>query len=150
MGSPQRWPARFLTKTRLHDTYLEMTERPQVRKRSLAADTAAAGRAPTSCDRAVFAPDPRLCTAPRWPRARNSGAAIAGRPGTGRSSARSTGRGAGPGIRAPWRGSAVPEWGRLGCGKCGSRDVGFGERKQPRSAILTLAKDPTIRTKARD
>ena len=27
------------------------------------------GLAPTSCDRAVFAPDPRLCTAPRWPRA---------------------------------------------------------------------------------
>ena len=50
MGSPQRWPARFLTKTRLHDTYLEMTERPQVRKRSLAADTAAAGRATGEID----------------------------------------------------------------------------------------------------
>jgi hypothetical protein len=26
-------------------------------------------RPPNVCDRAVFAPDPRLCTAPRWPRA---------------------------------------------------------------------------------
>jgi hypothetical protein len=27
------------------------------------------GNPPPSRDRAVFAPDPRLCTAPRWPRA---------------------------------------------------------------------------------
>ena len=55
MGSPQRRPARFLTKTSLHDRYQEMTERPRVRKRSLAADTATIGRAADEIDVACCA-----------------------------------------------------------------------------------------------
>ena len=55
MGSPQRRPARFLTKTLLHDRYQEMTERPRVRKRLLAADTATVGRAAGEIDIACCA-----------------------------------------------------------------------------------------------
>jgi F5/8 type C domain len=55
MGSPQRRPARFLTKTLLHDRHQEMTERPRVRKRSLAADTATVGRAADEIDIACCA-----------------------------------------------------------------------------------------------
>ena len=49
MEFPQRWPAGFLRRPR-HDRYLEMTERSQVRKRSLAADTAAPARAADEID----------------------------------------------------------------------------------------------------
>ena len=55
MGSPQRRPARFLTKTSLHDRYQEMTERPRVRKRSLSADTATVGGAADEIDIACCA-----------------------------------------------------------------------------------------------
>ena len=55
MGSPQRWPARFLTKTLFHDRSQEMTECPRIRKRSLAADTATIGRAADEIDIACCA-----------------------------------------------------------------------------------------------
>ena len=53
--SPNLTGARFLTKTSLHDRHQEMTERPRVRKRSLAADTATAGRAADEIDIACCA-----------------------------------------------------------------------------------------------